>query len=691
MLTIGIVVIGAVSLLGLHMALRDARQTVSQTLQYLKEQCISYREVIMADQVKSLMRLTEQTSELAMDGLLVPEAQSSEYLNSYAVRQRMHCVLVLNDRLKAEYACGSGSDWSDIYGSKAVSDILLYPEKIYAQRLHRDGHVYDIAAVARRDAPGLVFCVREQNPIDLTLYQASVESLLGGMGGYNTMLRDALCTYITDGETVIGSGDDSLRGVRQEDIPLIRALEESGGAGMTKLRCDGIYFGARSSYRSYQLYVFLPAGYVFAQSRNLVIVTFGVYTLAVLAAALLLVGINQDRKRREESYQRRLEEEVARATKADQAKTDFLRSMSHDIRTPLNIIMGMMEIIRQNPADTQLVQDCREKTQLASRYLLALVDDIQTINRLEQGDGAAVVTQYRLSDELHEVMTLAQAQAESQGVVLAPPVLTLEHDDFRGNPLHLRQVCQNIIGNAIKYSPPGGEVRCRFCETQEPDGVCRFTFVCEDDGAGMSEEFQKHMFEPFAQESGSHTGAAGGVGLGLAVVKRIVDACGGDIRVSSAKGKGSRFRVVLPLERAAAAAEAESVGSLPSLAGRHILVVEDNDLNREIAAYILTEAGAAVTGACDGRDAVEKFGASEPGTFAAVVMDVMMPRMSGLDAARTIRTMKRSDAAVPIIAMTAGLFSQDVEACREAGMDALVSKPLDGRRMLRTIEGCINR
>ncbi len=687
MLVLGTLVLLCAAGIGGHSAMRNAQRTAERTLQYLRQQCVNYQDVIAADRVKSLVRLTEQAQELAERGAMKGEDRSDEALAEYAYQQRMSCVLVLNDELEPEYAYGVDVDWSDLYTSASVSDILRYPEKIFARRLTRGGVVYDVAAAARVGEPGLIFCVRRQTNEVIASYHASIESLLAG---YETLLNGTIYTYITDGESVIGSSDDDQWDLPAAEVPLIRELDAAdGGSELTRVDSDGVFFGARGMYQKYRLYVFLPADYVFAQARNMVISAFGVYALAVFAVVLLLASLDQERKRREQAYQRQLEAEAQRAIMADKAKTDFLRSMSHDIRTPINIIMGMLEIIKRRPDDRALVQECREKAQTASRYLLELVNDVLTLNRLEQKETLQVRTPYRLSAELGEVLTLARAQAEDAGIVLAEPEIDLEHDSFMGNPLYLRQILQNVIGNAIKYSLPGGEVRCSFREREDEDGVCRLTFVCDDDGVGMSEEFQRHMFDAFAQENAGEGNTAGGVGLGLAVVKRIVDEKGGTIRVDSARGRGTRFEVCIPVQKAPEQ-ESDPVQEA-SIRGRRILLAEDNDLNREIAGYLLQDAGAEVTEACNGREAVERFAASEPGGFDAVLMDVMMPEMDGLAATQAIRGMERADAGLPIIAMTANLFAEDVAACTEAGMDSHVPKPLDARRMVQTIAACIER
>lgn len=689
---IAIAIAGLLSLLGMALiggnsAVHNAERTAERTLQYLREQCISYQDIIAADRVKSLVRLTEQVQELTDRDRLKGRERSNEGLAEYAQQQRISCVLVLNDALEPVYSYGVDMDWSDLYTNESVSNVMQYPEKIFARRLTRDGVVYDVAAAARTVEPGMVFCVRRQNSAVITSYYASIESLLAG---YETLLNERIYTYITDGEKIIGSSDNGQWNLPVDSVPLITALEQADSAScLTRLDCGGTFFGMRGMYEEYSLYVFLPADFVFAQTKNMLISAFGVYAAAAAVVVLLLVRLGQDRKRRELAYQKQLEKEVERATAADQAKTHFLRSMSHDIRTPINIIMGMLEIIGRNPEDVTLVQSCREKAQTAARYLLALANDVLTLNRPKQE--ALGKTPYCLTSELHELLDISRAQAESAGVALTVMDLTLENEQFTGDPLYMRQICQNIIGNAIKYNHPGGWVRCSFRESRDADGVCRLEFICEDNGAGMSEKFQRHMFEAFAQENSDRGSLSGGVGLGLAVVKKLVDERGGTIQVDSARGQGTRFRVVLPMMPSEAEPEAALPDAAASIAGRRLLVAEDNELNREIAVYLLQEAGAVVDQAADGKEAVEMFAASAPGTYDAVLMDVMMPELDGLSATRAIRGMDRSDAQLPIIAMTANLFDEDVEACLAAGMDAHIPKPLEAGRMIRTIAEWLER
>lgn len=306
MLVLGVFVMAVTALIGGNSSIRNAQQTAQRTLQYLQNQCISYRDIVAADRLKSLVRLTEQAQEVAEREGMVGQNRSNEELARYAQRQRVTCVLVLDKDLEIEFSSGADMDWSDYYTNEAIRSVMDYPEKIFARRLTRDGAVYDIAAVARVENPGVVFCVRLQSNTIIASYRASIESLLAG---YETLLNDKVYTYITDGERVVGSSAAEQWNLPVDEVPLIHALESSPSPGskLTQLRTDGTFFGARERYQQYSLYVFLPADFVLAQTKNMLISAFGVYAMAAVVAALLLVRLGQDRKRRELAYQKQLE------------------------------------------------------------------------------------------------------------------------------------------------------------------------------------------------------------------------------------------------------------------------------------------------------------------------------------------------------------------------------------------------
>lgn len=396
-----------------------------------------------------------------------------------------------------------------------------------------------------------------------------------------------------------------------------------------------------------------------------------------------------EEKQYELEVQHKLEKTAEDARRANAAKTDFLRRMSHDIRTPINGIQGMVEISRHCAGDEAKQEECRQKILNASGFLLELVNNVLDMNKLESGEIQLEEISFDLRELVQKTNTVIEIQAGEHGVALHDHGVEAEHTRLIGSPVHLRQVMQNIESNAVKYTPEGGTVDVSWREIDAENGVATLEFVCADNGIGMSAEFQKHAFEPFAQEDANARTAYSGTGLGLAITHELVERMGGTLHFESERGKGTTFIIQLPLRIDAAAcvphADRQETGS-GSMQGANILLVEDNDLNMEIAQFMLESNGIHVTQAWNGKEAVEAFAASEPGSFDVILMDVMMPVMGGLEASRSIRAMDRPDAAtVPIFAMTANAFQDDIQRSREAGMNEHLTKPLDAKELIAAI------
>ena len=385
---------------------------------------------------------------------------------------------------------------------------------------------------------------------------------------------------------------------------------------------------------------------------------------------------------------RQLEEATRIANQANMAKTEFLSHMSHDIRTPINGIMGMLEIADRNPADFERQADCRNKIRIASNHLLSLINDVLDISMLESGKVEFTDEAFDLRELLENCEVITKERADERNIRLTIQDSELTHPYLIGSPLHVRQIFINIIGNAVKYNKDNGSIVLRAEETGYKDGISTVRICVEDTGIGMSEEFVRKIFDPFTQEDAGARTKYEGSGLGMAITRNLVEQMHGRIDVDSRQGVGSSFTVIIPFrvtDRDSLVKPEEAAGDI-SADGMKILLVEDNDLNREIAVYMLTSAGAAVTEAADGRKAVDLFAASPDGSFDCILMDIMMPVMDGLTAARTIRGMQRQDAAkIPIIAMTANAYSEDIRKTREAGMNMHLSKPLDTAELLRAV------
>ncbi|MCM1121169.1 MAG: transporter substrate-binding domain-containing protein [Eubacterium sp.] len=430
------------------------------------------------------------------------------------------------------------------------------------------------------------------------------------------------------------------------------------------------------SYDSYEWIDYLH------QSKDVIIVASVILILVLLFGGAIL-RVRRKAYHLLEIKNGELQVAIHEAEKANQAKTEFLSHMSHDIRTPINGIMGMLNIAEDHPEDAERQADCRKKIKASTQHLLSLINDVLDINKMESGNIEFAREIFSLREMLQNCAVIIGGQAAAKGVELTldftEPEL-LPHEYFVGSPLHIKQVLMNIANNSIKYNKPSGSVDLRCYEMLEVDGIAQICFEIADTGIGMSKEFLNHIFEPFTQENGGARTNYQGTGLGMTITKKLVDSMDGTIQIESELGRGTIFTVILPLELAELTEKKEEKKEdrRVKLAGKKVLLVEDNELNQEIAQYMLEENGVEVTVAADGKEAVDLFEESDPGTYQIILMDLMMPVMDGHEATRTIRSLARPDAAsIPIVAMTANAFAEDVQASMEAGMNEHIAKPLE--------------
>ncbi len=388
-------------------------------------------------------------------------------------------------------------------------------------------------------------------------------------------------------------------------------------------------------------------------------------------------------------------EAFEKADKANRAKTEFLRHMSHDIRTPLNGITGLLALGDLHPDDVELLAEQRKKAKVAVKYLLSLVNSVLDISKLEDGSRDKEECAFDLEELLVEDVDVIKEQMMELNLTYkgGRDCIHIEHSHLIGNKAYLNHILMNLAGNAVKFNRKNGSVTMTAEELSCDGDVAVFRFICADTGMGMSQEFQKRMFEPFAQEGKVTYTSYMGSGLGLSFVKTMVDQLGGTLECESQEGVGTKFTITLSFkvdksyeERCAQKAAAESLIKEADLNGLKILVVEDNDLNMEIANMLLSHEGAQVDEAVNGQEAVEKFAASEPGYYDIIFMDIMMPVMNGLEATKQIRAMSRPDARdITIIAMSANAFQDDVDQCLAVGMDAHCAKPFEISRVKKTV------
>ncbi len=404
---------------------------------------------------------------------------------------------------------------------------------------------------------------------------------------------------------------------------------------------------------------------------------------------IIQVQLEEERKRREIelAYQEKLKAAAEDAEKANRTKTEFLLRMSHDIRTPLNGIIGMLDIADYYGDNLEKVRECRTKVRESSKILLELINEVLDMSKLESGEVVLERVPFDLAKIFSDALAVVEKMAEERGIEIIEDC-NMPHTWMIGSPIHFKRLLLNILSNAIKYNHPHGKVYVTCRELSFDGKMVVLETVIRDTGIGMSEEFQEHLFEPFQQENASARTKYGGTGLGMSITKTLTEKMGGTISFESKKDVGTTFTVQMPFEvdfsKHVDIVEGDDENA--SIAGANIILAEDNDINLEIAQFMLSEAGANVIVARNGEEAVTAFTESKPGEISVILMDLMMPVMDGYEATRCIRNMNREDAkAIPIIAMTANAFVEDRIATKKAGMNAHITKPLEPKTVIRTI------
>ena len=690
LILVGLIITVFVSVVTTETDKNDTKNRMNTILSYVKKQCVRYEEIASGETTKALYDLIDTAIEIREDQKL-GENCTTEYLRDVVLKKRLTGFLVtdLTDSSKALYYSNDGikaEDWYSI--TQKFSNISANTNKSYSERYTgSDGYYYDYAMVARSDKKGAVLCYRRQRMDVVEGAQLSLETLLHGY----SFERDGVIV-VTDGTTVIASNFPEKEGTLAKQCSVVRKIRLFRERDtLIKVKEDDVYYGMRTNTQKYFIYAYLPESEVFTNRSLIMSYTLSLYLVFVVVLLIVRQRMLQirhlEQEKQDEIYKKEKERLANDAIRANEVKTDFLRRMSHDIRTPINGIRGMVQIGEYYYDDPEKQKECREKIWGASGYLLDLVNDVLDMSKLQADEMEWKDEQFVFTDLLNEIMTLMSFQAKEHGITMSAQPWSITHDNLWGGKVQLKRIFMNLITNAIKYNKPNGSVLVSCRETGFKEGRASFRFVCADTGIGMDEQFVKIMYEPFSQEKRFHGNMSEGVGLGLSIVKKLVESAGGTISVDSKKGEGTSFTVDLSFETLDE--ENKLAPDLPSepdgkkLAGCNVLVAEDNELNFEIVEFILKVEGANVIAATDGKQAVDIFAKSEEGSIDVILMDVMMPVMDGLTAVREIRTLSRVDATtVPIIAMTANAFADDVENAREAGMDAHVAKPIDGKKLV---------
>lgn len=468
---------------------------------------------------------------------------------------------------------------------------------------------------------------------------------------------------------------------------------EIGNEGLLKLLNRGINvlgsdYAQSISYRyTGSLYSY---DFVDVIRDHLLLFAVVIFIVVVIIVFLLARDIMRTRKEihEKEIAEKALSDALAEAENANRAKTVFLNNMSHDIRTPMNAIVGFTGLAKTHIEDKELVGDYLDKISVSGQHLLSLINDVLDMSRIESGNVTIEETNVHLPDVIKDLRTITESDISSKKIGLSVDTHNVEHEDIVSDKLRLKQVLLNILSNAIKFTPEGGEISFSVSEkASSAENTANYEFRIKDNGIGMSESFKKTIFDSFTRERTSTVSGIQGTGLGMAITKNIVDMMGGEISVSSAEGEGSEFVVVLPLKISSVSVKEETKSEMPDLTGKRVLLAEDNEMNQMIAEAILTEMGLSVEMAGDGAEAVEKVKDAAAGYYDIILMDIQMPKMDGYEAAKQIRAIDdEQKASVPIVAVTANAFEEDRKVAMEAGMNGHLAKPYDVPAIMETLK-----
>ena len=681
-----------------HAEKAEAEKRMVEIVNYVKVQCSTYTHYNESSESKSLLRAIESARQMSTN--IKMETENGGQLREDFLKENLQIlwvdgIIVLDKEGKTdcEYSMDESltNEITEYLQKDIIMDFAGYEERSYSERFAReDGSYIDIAACARKDAPGIVAIYYYTSPEFTGNYTLTIQGLLNGY----SVQKDGTI-IVADNGIVVASNDESLLGQNTADNEVVQAMKKhTDSQHIYHLKNEGTgCYGIMLKQRDYYIYAYLPDTEVF---HNLPLSVAGVIFLYFLMFSIFwfwTYRTNQAHQKQEQEKDEKYKSELLIAAKkaeaANEAKTEFLQRMSHDIRTPINGICGLVNMADHCADDTEKQTEYRTKVKEASNLLLELVNEILDMSKLESGEVVLEEIPFNLSSIFREVFIVIEQMAAEQNIRIMWEKKEITHRDLIGSPGYVKRVMMNILSNAVKYNRENGQIyiSCMEIPSEQPE-MTTMEFVCRDTGIGMTEEFQKCVFEPFAQE---HTGSRAkftGTGLGLSISRKLVEKMGGTITFESKKGVGTTFviRVPFKIDPDADKREEQKDVSEKSIKGLHILLAEDNELNMEIAEFVLQNEGADVTKAWDGQEAVELFRNSEPGEFDVILMDIMMPVMNGYETTKMIRSLDREDAkAIPIIAMTANAFTEDRIRAKEAGMDEHVAKPVDVELLIKVI------
>ena len=690
-----VIVVLTVLFVSIKVETNNVKNRIHSTIEYIKNQYSMYNSFNDAVEAKSLVRMVEKVQQTARNFKADDQALEKEHLKQYAGEQKLTGIIVLNDKDQqiAQYHMGSRFQkvMDYVMEKETLRDVKKYPQKSYMVRIDlKNGGYIDLASYGRIDAKGTIIGYQYIKAEYAKNSELTIKNVLAGYKQENDGT-----IVITNGNDIIASNDKKLINTKAQNNPVVNEIRKSVKSGQFAVIQNGIkrYFTSLDKGRNYYIYMY-------AEDRDLVKTL-----MSNIGIALILYGIfvtilmtikaksNQQyeliQKQREEEYKKELEKSAREAKKANIAKTEFLQRMSHDIRTPINGIRGMVEVGDYYKDNLVKQAECRKKIWEASGFLLELINEVLDMGKLESEEVILEERSFNFFGLFKEIRMVIEKQAKERGIQIVVHKYRVIHENLIGSPLHVKRVVMNILTNAIKYNKDNGKIIMEFQEVQEDQDTVRIQFKCKDTGIGMSESFQKKIYEPFAQEKVGARTVYGGTGLGMPITKSLVEKMGGTISFESEQDVGTTFDIEIPFQidhNKQCEEHKKKEVKETSIKGVNVLLAEDNELNMEIAEFVLESAGAKVIKAFNGKEALEIFKASEQGEIDVILMDVMMPVMDGLEAARYIRRSNKENARdIPIIAMTANAFTEDRRRVLEAGMNEHLAKPLESEVLIEMI------
>ena len=698
-IAVGISLFGVVFALSRRADIQNCEQRLTGVMEFIKAQSADYTKYNDTAVAKSLVR--EAAAVHALEGLSLGCDETA--LSEYARTLWLTGVSVLNAQgeLVCEYT-ENGTGYAQLQSGIKMEPILSvidYPQKTYVKRVELGGDNFvNVAVHSCADGTGVVLAYRY---IPAEFSQKSVLSIQTLLDGYEISSTGTL--LVAEDNRVAASNDPTLIGMNIFESERLMSIRRSGHAD--KLirvyapkgieQCYGIY----SHGRDYYLYAYVPARQVYTLTVMNLVITLVMYILILALVQVFRWNSAKDffmqQEHSEQEYRKSLEQKnvalqlaVQRETKANLAKREFLFNMSHDIRTPMNAIIGFTALAQTHIDDRGQVEDYLKKISVSSQHLLSLINDVLDMSRIESGKVTLEAKPVHLPELVHELRDIIQAVVSKKDLSLTLDTVGVENEDVIADPLRLEQILINVLANAVKFTPDGGQISLWIVQKDTaPAGYADFEFHIKDNGIGMSEEFQKHIFEQFARERTSTVSKIQGTGLGMAITKSLVDMMGGRITVKSEQEKGSEFTISLrfPIGEAKTG-QTPPAAKASAFTGKKLLVVEDNELNLEIASTLLKEAGFEVDTAENGKIAVEKVEAASADRYDLILMDIQMPEMDGYEATRRIRALPDTKkAALPIVAMTANAFEDDRKNALRAGMNGHIAKPLDIPKLFQVL------